>query len=74
MLNGRESLTVRQLIEALKQADPDAIVYHNTHDYDRDCWYDWSFSGINPNGELIYGEIMRSGDLCELVDEEDDSE
>ena len=68
MINGPKSFTARQLIEALSHVEPDSIVYLQDHSYDYDMWMDWSFSGVNPDGELIRGEIVRSGDLCEVMD------
>lgn len=66
-----EALTAGQLIKELSRLDPESVVSWHEYDSERDCSFLWSVSGVNDDGELRYGDIIRSWDG---TSEEDDDE
>lgn len=66
-----EALTAGQLIKELSRLDPATVVSWHEYDSERDYSYLWSVDGVNADGELRYGDIIRSWDG---TSEEDDNE
>lgn len=57
----RQNLTASQLVTALSKLDPATVVTTCQYDGEWCYWYEYGISGIGEDGQIVQGELVRSG-------------
>lgn len=65
-----KALTAAELIVELYKLAPTTVLAWHEFDSERDCSFLWSVDGVNSDGELRHGSIIRSWDGIEEDDDE----
>lgn len=62
-------MNAQEMIERLRQLDPDTEIVNMEVDFDYYMWTAWEIEDVEDGGGLVYGRIVRSG--CLDDDEEE---